>query len=248
MSVLSVLSEGVRADGLDPDTRALLDFLTRNGPATYGPSRRGLGFEVTPLAEGGAGDARPAGAGCASGREGVTGGRQNVWRGMRGDRCWVSKLFANTGISRARARKFATFDCRGKRLHRAPNVCDIHACFAPALLPPKRFKPFLSCSEEPGARVHRVTRHDGVKRIRRAVAKAQTPVFHPGRLFQFERRRIVHAVAQRPSKHHGGLKISFILLPLRSVFWVLLRSRRRWSIGLDAYDCPCRAHHKRSKD
>jgi hypothetical protein len=28
----------------------------------------------------------------------------------------------------------------------------------------------------------------------------------------------------------------------------LLRSRRRWSIGLDAYDCPCRAHHKRSKD
>ena len=46
-SILSILSEGGKADELDPDARSLLDFLTRDGPATYGAAARGLGWEVT---------------------------------------------------------------------------------------------------------------------------------------------------------------------------------------------------------
>ncbi len=48
---------GAGLEQLDPGARVLRDFLTCDGPTAYSPSRRGLGFEVTPLAEGGAVDA-----------------------------------------------------------------------------------------------------------------------------------------------------------------------------------------------
>lgn len=52
--VLSVLSDGgggvlppPRADGLDPDTGALLDLLRERGPRTYGVAARELGIGAT---------------------------------------------------------------------------------------------------------------------------------------------------------------------------------------------------------
>lgn len=54
LSVLSVLSEGgradpapARADGLEPDASAYLDWLRLHGPATYGAMAAALGWGMT---------------------------------------------------------------------------------------------------------------------------------------------------------------------------------------------------------